>query len=76
MMIIPRVEPSSLHLHQCHRAQLHVSLPLIKLNPFLPQYLVEVEDELAAGGVSLYLVKVLLSSCLGLGYSVWPSSTH
>jgi hypothetical protein len=57
VMVVSRVEPLGLCLCQCHHAQLHVSLPLIELNPLLPQHLVEVEDELAVVGVSLYLLR-------------------
>jgi hypothetical protein len=54
-------------LHQCHRAQLQVPLPLIKSGPLLPQHLVEIGNLLAVSSVLRYLLTVLLPGSLGLG---------
>jgi hypothetical protein len=75
VVVIPGVESPGLRLHQCRRAPAQVLLPLSKLNRFLPQRHVKVEDELAAVGVSLYLVEVLLPSSLVLGPLLVKSGT-
>jgi hypothetical protein len=74
-VVVLGVDPSGLCLRQRHRAEHQVLLPLIKLGPFLPQHLVEVENLPTASGVLRHLVKVLLPGSLGLGPLLIKRST-